>query len=284
LPQRGEKENHPMAVLKTTMDIFQLLDRSNCRQCGKKTCLAFAGAVFQGQKELSDCPKIDPKVLDRLSLQPASDPIEEGQEDYLAKLRSKMAKLDLEAAAGRTGGRLSAGRLTIKVLGKDFSVDREGNLFSDIHVNPWVAMPFFDYVIYGEGLPVSGDWVSLRDLKDGAERYPLFRKRCEDEMKRVADRHTEFFDDIVQLFNGRQVEEQFASDISVVLHPFPKVPIMICYWKPEGDLASSLHVFFDKTADRNLGIGAVFSLATGLTQMFEKLSRRHGFSQPEGHV
>jgi hypothetical protein len=266
-------------VLKTTMDIFQLLDRSNCRQCGKKTCLAFAGAVFQGQKKLSDCPKIDPKTLDQFLLQPASDPIEEGREDDLRKMRCKMAHLDLNAAAERTGGRFSGGRLTIKVLGKDFSVDQEGNLLSDIHINPWVALPFFDYVIYGKGLSVSGDWVSLRDLKDGAERYPLFRKRCEEAMKGVADRHTEFFDDIVQLFNGRQVEERFASDISVVLHPFPKVPIMICYWKPDGDLASSLHVFFDSTADRNLGIGALFSLATGLTQMFEKLSRRHGFSQ-----
>lgn len=32
--------------MQNTLQIFQLLDRSNCRQCGKKSCLAFAGAVF----------------------------------------------------------------------------------------------------------------------------------------------------------------------------------------------------------------------------------------------
>jgi len=30
-----------MTELKTTMDIFKLLDHSNCRDCGEKTCLAF---------------------------------------------------------------------------------------------------------------------------------------------------------------------------------------------------------------------------------------------------
>jgi hypothetical protein len=52
---------------------------------------------------------------------------------------------------------------------------------------------------------------------------------------------------------------------------------LICYWLPDYDLASSLHVFFDETADRNLDIGAIFSLGAGLTQMFTKVALRHGF-------
>ena len=35
-----------MAQPKNAMEIFKLLDQSNCRECGQKTCLAFAGAVF----------------------------------------------------------------------------------------------------------------------------------------------------------------------------------------------------------------------------------------------
>ena len=37
---------------KNAMEIFQLLDKSNCRECGETTCLAFAGAVFTGRKDL----------------------------------------------------------------------------------------------------------------------------------------------------------------------------------------------------------------------------------------
>ena len=87
------------------------------------------------------------------------------------------------------------------------------------------------------------------------------------------------FDDLVHIFSARQVEKQFESDISVVLHPLPKVPLMICYWQPEDGLESSLNVFFDETADKNLNADAVFTLGVGLAQMFTKLSLRHGFDE-----
>ena len=80
------------------------------------------------------------------------------------------------------------------------------------------------------------------------------------------------------IFAGTQVERHHDSDISVVLHPLPLVPILICYWRPEEGLASSLNLFFDKTADANLDIGSLFSLGAGLAQMFQKLAQRHGFA------
>jgi hypothetical protein len=95
----------------------------------------------------------------------------------------------------------------------------------------------------------------------------------------VADNYTDLFDDMVHVLSGKQVEEQFESDISVVLHPLPKVPVMVCYWLPEDGLESSLNVFFDQTADKNLDIGSVFTLGVGLSQMFVKIARRHGFPE-----
>jgi hypothetical protein len=75
------------------------------------------------------------------------------------------------------------------------------------------------------------------------------------------------------------VDKQFQSDISVVLHPLPKIPIMVCYWLPEENLESSLNVFFDETADVNLNIGSIFTLGTGLAQMFQKLALKYGYPQ-----
>jgi hypothetical protein len=263
---------------KHAMEIFELLDKSNCRECGEKTCLAFAGAVFQGRRKLSDCPRLEQEILARYSEGDKSNVFQEGA-DYLEELKSNVSGADLAEAAERVGAEFSGGRLTLKVLGKDFSVDTGGNLSADIHINPWVAVPFISYILYGKGLPVSGTWVSFRELKDGQERYALFHKRCEQAMKQVADTYTNLFDDIVHIFSGKQVEKQFESDISVVLHPLPAVPIMICYWMPEDGLESSLNVYFDETADKNLDVGSVFSLGVGLAQMFGKLALRHGFPE-----
>ncbi len=269
---------------KNVMEIFKLLDASNCRECGEKTCLAFAGMVFQGQRKLADCPKLNQETILRFEPEPEDQNTSEpGRDAYLQKLQKEITACDLASAAERIGATFLGSQLKLKVLGKDFGVDTLGNLYADIHINPWVVIPFLSYVLYGKGLPVSGNWVSFRELADGQERYPLFQKRCEEPMKRVADIYTHLFDDLVHIFSGKQVEEQFESDISVVLHPLPRVPIMICYWRPEEGLESSLNLFFDDTADKNLDIGSIFTLATGLAQMFSKLALRHGFPEAAGY-
>jgi hypothetical protein len=267
-----------MTQPKNAMAIFQLLDKSNCRECGEKTCMAFAGAVFTSRRHLNECPKLDRQTVESYSeTRQNSSGGGQNRENYLEELKNQVKNIDLEATARRTGGRFENDRLTIKVMGKDFSVTVAGTFSTDIHVNPWVATPLLYYVLQGKGLSPAGDWRSFRELADGREGYPLFQKRCEEPLKQVADSYTDLFNDMVQIFSGRQVERQFESDISVVLHPLPKVPLMVCYWRPEEGMQSSLNLFFDRTADQNLNIGSIFSIGAGLAQMFTRMAQRHGF-------
>jgi hypothetical protein len=265
-----------MPALNNPMEILKLLDKSNCRECGEQTCLAFAGAVFRGWRRLEECPRLDPNVVERITegAQDLQD-VKENRQEALEVLKKKIAQIDLASVAGRINGRFSNGKLTVKVLGKDFSVDTAGNLYSQIHINPWVAAPFLDYVIRGKGITPTGNWVSFRELSGGRAQYPLFMKRCEEPMKRLADSDTDLFDNMVHVFDGKQVARQFQSDVSVVLHFLPNVPAMTCYWSPEDGMASSLNVFFDETADRNLSIGSLFSLGAGFAQMIQKAALRH---------
>jgi hypothetical protein len=95
-------------------------------------------------------------------------------------------------------------------------------------------------------------------------------------MKKVADTYTDLFADLVELFNGQPVEDHYQSDVALVLHPLPLVPMLICYWRPDEGLESELNLFFDTSAEDNLGIVEIYSLGTGITQMFEQLALRHG--------
>ena len=262
--------------LKNPLEIFKLLEKSNCRLCGEKTCLAFASAVIMGKRKLPECPQLPSEIVAQFVEEPEDRQANEPGFEYIAKLKSEVALIDLASAAERVGGIFSDGRLTLKVLGKNFSVDSQGNIYADIHINPWITVPFLNYILYGEGLSVADKWVSLRELKTGRARHQFFQKQCEEPMKRVADVYPDLFNDIVQLFSGRKVSKHLDSDISVVLHPLPKVPIMICYWLPDDGLDSILHVFFDETADRNLDADSVFTLGTGLANMFKKFVLRHG--------
>ena len=266
-----------MPQYKNAMEIFKLLDKSNCRQCNEKTCLAFAAAVHQGKRGIEECPHLSAAVAEQLGGKVAPGPgIDEDFEKALVELQEKIKAIDLAAAAQKHGGVYKNGKLTIKILGKDVSIDSNGHFFTDIHVHHWVVVPVLNYLLHGEGRRVSGNWVPLRELKGGKSWYPLFEQRCEKTIKKVADTYTDLFEDMIHLFGGSQVECAYDSDIAVVLYTLPKVPILVCYWRPEDGLASDLHLFFDDTAEANLNIGSLFTLGTGLANMFEKLAHRHG--------
>lgn len=49
------------------MQIYKLLPRTNCKECGFQTCMAFAMQVAAKQKALTDCPPISKEALESMS-------------------------------------------------------------------------------------------------------------------------------------------------------------------------------------------------------------------------
>lgn len=260
----------------SAMEIFQHLEKSNCRECGEKTCLAFAASVYRLRKPIDMCPRIDSEIMERYSIDSKETSCADLGERFVEDLKRTLKTIDLAEAASRTGGVYDGRRLTLKIMGKDFGVDSAGNFTSDIHIKPMISAPFLAYVIYSKGVGPTGEWVSFRELNEARDfSYPFFQKRCESALRRIADTYTDLFEDLVHIFCGQKVAEQFESDVSVVLHPLPKVPIMICYRGSEDGLGSTLNLFFDRSVDENLPKGALFNLCVGLALMFEKISHRH---------
>lgn len=265
-----------MATLKNTVEILTLLDKSNCRKCNEKTCLAFAAAVFKGQRQLSDCPKLSADIIETYGGNITKrKTLEEDMDAALNELKQTITTIDLSARATAVGGTFANGKLTLKIFGKDFHIYSDGRLDSDIHVNPWLTGPVLTYII-NCSVPVSGQWIPFRELKSGLAWDGLYQQRGEKPLQKIADTYPEFFEDLIHLFNGRPTDSQHESDISTVLHPLPNFPISICYWKPDDGLESDLTVFYDKTAEDNLTIGGIYALIVGIVRMFEKLSLRHG--------
>ncbi len=259
------------------MEIFLHLEKSNCRECGEKTCLAFAGSVFRGARRIDECPRLEKTVIVKFETQKSRQAKEDELAEYIAEMKEKVMQLDFATTAERTGAKLSGDTLQIPVLGKLFGLRRDGSFVTDLHVIPWVVVPLLEYVVNCPGFPVAGEWISFREIPGGREKYALFQKRGEEVLRDLADRYTDFFDDIIHMFDGRAVEKQFEADVSVVLTPLPRVPMMICYWKPDEGMASTLNIFFDRSAGDNIGVDSAFSLGTGIAQMLGKLATHHGF-------
>lgn len=262
------------------LDIYRILEKTNCRQCSLPTCLAFAVAVMKGEVKLGACPHLEEDVLARFEGQVGKrSSLENDWEKALKGLQNKIRTIDFASSAERLGARLSPSGLAINCLGKDFQVDPQGKIISDCHVNPWLSIPLLSYIIHCEGKRPAGQWVPLRELDSGATWSRLFSQRCEKPLKALVDNHTDLFEILIDLFAGKSTTAAFSSDISIVLHPLPKLPMLVCYWNKEGQLDSTLHLFFDSTADKNLNIESIYQLGVGLVTMFEKIALRHaGFA------
>jgi len=271
-----------MSKITTPLEIYKFLPKSNCGKCRITTCLAFAAAVIKQEKRLADCPCLDQGTISRYKDKIDRPPNMEGiQEEQLKELKKKISKIDICSRAELLGARNNGETIVIKCLGKDFEIDAHGNVVSECHTHAWFSLPLLDYILFSKGEDIAGRWVPFRELEHGRTWNPLFEKRCEKPLKKIADTHNELFEDVVSMFSGTSSFNNFDSDISVVLYPFPRVPILICYWKPEEDMESQLYCFFDDTAEKNLSIESLFTLGTGLVRMFERIMHRHSDGKRE---
>ncbi len=268
-----------MSTPQSPIQIFQLLDNSNCGQCGETTCMAFAAAVFRGQRSLAECPRVDSSLIPSTEDEAKPiDPVEASEREMaqrMLELQRGVASLDLAAAAERLGGSYDGNRLHLDVLGMDVALDQEGGLHTAIHTNYWVAVPVLDYVLNASGARPNGQWKPLRELSQGISWQGLFGQRCEKPLKQVADTCPELFRELLGMFQGTRPENGAEADIAAVLYVLPLVPVLIAYWYPDEGLDSHLSVLFDANAERNLSMGSIFALGTGLGRMLEKLAGTH---------
>jgi hypothetical protein len=260
----------------TPLEIYKLLPQTNCGKCFLPSCLAFAAAVAKGQNKLTECPDLAAEHRQGAAAHepPAAASRELEQAEFMARLRRKMAGIDLAVVAPRLGASLKNRQLVINSLGKDFLVDQQGKVSSECHIIPWVEAPLLSYITNQNHAEITGRWISFREIKGGIDWQNLFSSRCETPLRQLADANPDLLGDIIDLFMGRTID-WYQADIALILHPLPHFPILICYQAPEDDLESVLNIFFDECCGVNLQIRSVFTLCSGLVQMFTKISHHH---------
>ena len=152
-----------MSHINSPMEIFKLLNGSNCRDCNEQTCLAFAVAVFKEKKQIHACPHLDQQVIEQYEGEVEKpNTVDEYKAEAIELLKQKISLIDLTEAAHRLSAPFSDNKLTIKIFGKHFSVDTRGNISSEVHINAYMVVPALNYILNGSGTAPRGDWITFR--------------------------------------------------------------------------------------------------------------------------
>ena len=75
----------------TGIQIFKLLPKTNCGECGVPTCLAFAMNLASGKAELEKCPDVSEEAKETLASEsaPPIRPLTIGSGEYVSEGRRR---------------------------------------------------------------------------------------------------------------------------------------------------------------------------------------------------
>jgi hypothetical protein len=256
------------------LEIYKRLNKTNCRDCGVPTCMAFALAVINGEKNIEDCPHLDAKAIREIAGRIVKIDRDKDVESAIDPLKKAISGVDFSAVEKGLGAKLVGDRLRINCLGKDFFMDKKGNLESAVHINTWIMMPLLKYIKTGGNRRLSGKWISFEELKKGNTMEQYFKRRCEEPLRQLADSHTDIFFDLLNIFGAKSLTG-FSADYARVIHPLPKVPFLILYWKPEEHFESKLKVLLDSSANAYLDAHSIYVLSRGIVEMFKQILSKH---------
>jgi len=149
----------------TGIEIFKMLPKTNCKECGFPTCLAFAMALASGKAELDACPYVSDEVKEKLAeaSAPPIRPIKLGPSDAVKTIGGETVQFRHEKTF--FSPTLIAGMLTTAM--GDAEVDEKLKIFMDMQ---------FERV----GLNLRPEMFALVDKDGDAGKFSALAKKVMD--------------------------------------------------------------------------------------------------------
>jgi len=154
--------------------------------------------------------------------------------------------------AGLSGTEYDQPNQTIKVafMGQEYLVKHpEGTVYLAGKETKEVPLQnqilILHYLVTASGEPVKGQYISFKELPDGAIYIEPFTKRTIIPMLKLFAERTSHFKELAVQLGG---VEQKLGDVSVTINVFPRVPITYVIWEGDDEFPANGNVLFDASA------------------------------------
>lgn len=267
------------------LTLYQLTPRTNCRDCGLPTCLAFATQVVKGEVPVDKCPHLDPKIREYVRSRVASQ-LKEGfglkKEDFqisLDYLFEELKKVGLDDCARRHGLaveiRNNKRGLVLPFLSYRLFVaeDEITVLDGNTVLDPWEKVFCLNYLIRKQGKP-SGEWVGFESLPGSVSKIRNVRIYCEQPLSDLVSGKLEEFADKVKNLEAKIVPGE-SADLCLQFDVFPELSIRILFWdsQPEEGFEARVKFLFDKNVLSIIDLESLSFACQKLTDRIMSIAR-----------
>ncbi len=264
----------------SVVDLYsRVLPRTNCKDCGYPTCIAFAGMVVSEKLPLKNCPHIDPKILPEAQKE-LEEQYKQGKwlkkdmaKEALEWAKEKTASMKMEDIALRIGGKFIIDKGDEKILlpcfNKFLSITKKG-IQDESGLELSRNEQTFVYIHMAQGgiSRPSGKMKSLKEFPNTVSKIVSMNDRVEIPLKKAFAANPEKLAAACEEFGGTNVKSQYPSpDLAYQFTAFPKVPVTLLFWKKNDGFEADAKLLFDETIIQHLDIEAIMFLSEHLCKM-----------------
>jgi hypothetical protein len=251
--------------MKTAIDIYKLLPRTNCGTCGMPNCFGFAVKVAAGQASITSCATLSDALKDEIAKE-ASGAVSRGTvfEQTLAALGPKVAALDFGRVAVTFGAHLAApDRLELMFLNDTYTVSKERIIDRDgREPDPFISILIYNHLCSPDPPPLSGEWITFSSIPASHAKDKAWAGHVEDVIAKHFSGNVEGLKKACEKLGGTPTEIQGSHDAAYAFRFFPNYPALLLFYDavPDEDFPAQCKILLDRNADRYLDIESIVLL------------------------
>jgi hypothetical protein len=273
----------------SVVDLYaKILPRTNCRDCGYPTCIAFAGMVVSEKLPLKNCPHIAPDLLAQAQAE-LDEQYRQGKwlkkdmaAEALSLAKERAASMALEDVAQRTGGVLGDPAVSgpfqgvphiclpyftsSLLISKDRVADLQGQ---DISRNEQTFV--YIHLAAGGTSSPTGKMKSFKEFPNTVSKIVSMEDQVEGPLKKAFANQIPKLRQTCLDNGGTDVGDRYESpDLAFQFRVFPKVYITLLFWDENEGFEPDAKLMFDDTVLGHMDIEAIMFMSEHLCRLLTK--------------
>jgi len=268
----------PLSVVDLYRDI---LPKTNCKECGFPTCLAFAGMVVSEKHPIENCPHLSADVVEKCKSK-LKEQYSSGKwlkrdmaEDALKWARERSASMKIEDLPDRIGGRLIEKEESFflelpyftdfVIISKDNITKKDG---SDL--TRWEQVFIYNHMAQGGSKLPTGKWKGFVEFPNTVSKIKSMKEHVEKPLiKRFKGKSDELLTAAERLGGDDMTDEIRSADLALLFRPLPRIPVMLMFWDEDldDDFDAEAKLLFDESILDHLDIESIMFLSERLRQL-----------------
>lgn len=273
----------------SVIDLYRnILPRTNCRDCGFATCMAFASMVVSEKLPLSKCPHLTSETIARYQPEleeqyragkwTRKDPAQ----DALIWARERASSMKIADLPERIGGTLVRDQdgeaLELPYFTGTIRISETGIQTSDgSDLDRWEQVFLYNHMAQGGRRRPIGRWKAFDQIPNTVSKVKSMKAHVEDVLQNRFQGRVDVLRRACELCGGQTAtqadlpEGEGGSDVAMVFRPLPRIPILLLFWDadPLEGFEARAKLLFDETIVEHLDIESIVFLSEHLIRRIQ---------------